>query len=130
MRLRWIPVLLLLLGCLPGCPKRDTGEINVDEVQRTVDSVEDHLKGMRVALKAKKLSKAEDHYEDAAEIMEDNTSQLTAYPELGLLKEKVHEAESDLCYGFATITLSEFFDAIRAKSIGGSRSKLKKAKKG
>ena len=67
MHLRWIPILLLPLLCLSGCPKRDTGEINVDEIQKVVDSVEDHLKSMREALKAKNLAKAEDHYEDAAE---------------------------------------------------------------
>jgi hypothetical protein len=84
---------------------------------------------MRSALKAKDLSKAEDHYEDAAETMEDNQTQLAAYPEVGLLKERVREAESDLCYGFASVTLARFFDAIREKSVGGARSRLKEAKR-
>jgi hypothetical protein len=129
MRWRWIPILLLLQLCLSGCPKRDTGEINVDEIQKAVDSVEDHLKAMRVALKAKNLGDAEDQYEDATEIMEDNQAQLAAYPELGLLKEKVHEAESDLCYGFVSISLAQFFDAIRQKIVSGARSKLKIARR-
>ena len=129
MHLRWIPILLFPLLCLSGCPKRDTGEINVDEIQKVVDSVEGHLRAMRVALKAKNLAKAEDQYNDAAEVMEDNQTQLTAYPEVGLLKEKVHEAESDLCYGFASISLAQFFDAIRKQSISGARSKLKIAKR-
>jgi hypothetical protein len=129
MRSRWIPVLLLPLFCLSGCPKRDTGEINVDAIQKTVDSVENHLKAMRAALNAKNLGEAEDHYKDAAEIMEENKSQLSAYPEIGLLQERVREAESDLCYGFASITLSEFFDAIRQKDVGGAPSRLERARK-
>jgi hypothetical protein len=126
---RWILVLLIPLFCLSGCPKRDTGEINVDQIQKTVDSIEDHLKAMRVALKAKKLGDAADHYEEAAETLKDNQTQLTAYPEVGLLREKIGEAESDLCYGFVSITLAEFFDAIREKSISDARPRLKRAKK-
>ena len=129
MPVRWIALLLPALFCLSGCPKRDTGEINVDQIQKVVDAVEDHLRGMRVALKSKKLGEAEDHYEEAQELMQDNQAQLTAYPEVGLLKERVQEADSDLCYGFANITLAEFFDAIREKSIPDARSRLKRAKK-
>ena len=129
MPFRWIVLFLPILLSLSGCPKRDTGEINVDQIQTVVDSVEDNLKSMRSALKAKDLSKAEDHYEDAAEAMEDNQAQLTAYPEVGLLREKIREAESDLCYGFASISLAQFFDAIREKSVSGARSRLKVAKR-
>jgi hypothetical protein len=129
MPVRWIILFLPALLCLSGCPKRDTGEINVDQIQKVVDSVEGHLKSMRSALKAKNLAKAEDHYEEAAEDMEDNQTQLAAYPEVGLLNEKVREAESELCYGFASISLSQFFDAIRGKSVSGARSKLKIAKR-
>jgi hypothetical protein len=129
MPVRWIALLLPACLCLSGCPKRDTGEINVDQIQNVVDSIEDNLKSMRSALKAKNLAKAEDHYEEAAEAMEENQTQLSAYPEVGLLKERVLEAESDLCYGFASISLAEFFDAIRGKSVGGARSKLKVAKR-
>ena len=117
MPVRWIALLLPALLCLSGCPKRDTGEINVDQIQKVVDGVEDHLRGMRVALKSKKLDEAEDHYEEAQELMQDNQAQLSAYPEVGLLRERVQEADSDLCYGFANITLAKFFDAIREKSI-------------
>jgi len=126
---RWILLFLFALLCLSGCPKRDTGEINVDQIQKVVDAVEDHLRGMRVALKSKKLDEAEDHYEEAQELMQDNQAQLAAYPEVGLLKERVQQADSDLCYGFANITLAEFFDAIRGKSIPDARSRLKRAKK-
>lgn len=126
---RWIALLLPALLCLSGCPKRDTGEINVDQIQKVVDAVEDHLRGMRVALKSKKLDEAEDHYEEAQELMQDNQAQLGAYPEVGLLKERVEEADGDLCYGFANITLAAFFDAIREKSIPDARSRLKRAKK-
>jgi hypothetical protein len=129
MPVRWIILFLPALLCLSGCPKRDTGEINVDRIQNVVDSIEDNLKSMRSALKAKNLAKAEDHYEEASEAMEDNQAQLSAYPEVGLLKERVQEAESDLCYGFASISLAQFFDQIRGKSVGGARSKLKVAKR-
>jgi len=121
--------LLPALLCLPGCPKRDTGEINVDQIQKVVDAVEDHLRGMRVALKAKKLDEAGDHYEEAKELMQDNQAQLSAYPEVGLLRERVQEADGDLCYGFANITLADFFDAIRGKNIPDARSRLKRARK-
>jgi hypothetical protein len=129
MPVRWIILFLPVLLCLSGCPKRDTGEINVDQIQNVVDAVEDHLRGMRVALKSKKLGEAEDHYEEAQELMQDNQTQLSAYPEVGLLKERVQEADGDLCYGFANITLGEFFDAIREKNIPDARSRLKRAKK-
>jgi hypothetical protein len=129
MTVRRIALFLPVLLCLSGCPKRDTGEINVDQIQKVVDGVEDHLRGMRVALKSKKLDEAEDHYEEAQELMQDNQAQLAAYPEVGLLKERVQEADGDLCYGFANITLAEFFDAIREKSIPDARSRLKRAKK-
>lgn len=128
MRFFWTMLLLSPL-CLSGCPKRDTGEINVDQIQKVVDSIEGSLKSMREALQAKSLAKAEDHYEDAAENMEENQTQLSAYPEVGLLKERVQRAEIDLCYGFASISLAEFFDAVRQKNVGEARSRLKAARR-
>ena len=71
--MRWYLVVVscsLMAGTLTGCPKRDTGEIDVDQIQGQVDAVDGHLKSMRVALKKKDLDEAEDQFEDAVEIIE------------------------------------------------------------
>jgi hypothetical protein len=112
---------------LIGCPKRGSGEIDVDEIQSHVDAVEKHLKGMRVALKAKDLEEAEDQYEEAVEVLEDEAAQLAAYPEIHEIEARVDEAGSDLCYGFVNITLERFFIAIREKKVEESRSRLARA---
>jgi len=130
--MRWLVVSLtscLVLGLLSGCPKRDTGEIDVDSIQGQVDAVGDHLKSMRLALKKKDLDEAEEQYEEAAEIMKDNRAALEAYPEIGLVKDRMREGDSDLCYGFVSINLSFFFRAIKNRDPEEAGDKLELSNK-
>jgi hypothetical protein len=128
-KIKPIVILCLLSFCLAGCPKRDSSEIDVDEIQSHVDQIEKNLKAMRLALKAKNLSEADDQYKDAVEVMEDEANQLAAYPEIGLLKERLDEAGSNLCYEAVNISLQGFFDAIRKKDVRQAGYGLKEAQK-
>ncbi|MBW1873379.1 MAG: hypothetical protein JRJ19_15020, partial [Deltaproteobacteria bacterium] len=128
-KIRFTLIFCLLSFCLYGCPKRDSSEIDVDEIQSQVDQIEKHLKGMRLALKAKDLGEAGDQYEDAVEVMEAEANQLAAYPEIGLLKERVDQAGSNLCYESVNISLQGFFDAIRKKEVSQAGYRLKNAQK-
>jgi len=128
-KMRLTIIFCLLSLCLNGCPKRDNSEIDVDEIQSQVDQVEKNLKAMRLALKTKNIDEAEDQYNDAIEVMEDEANQLAAYPEIGLLKERVAEAGSNLCYESVNISLQGFFDSIRKKDVRQAGYSLKDAQK-
>jgi len=113
---------------LAGCPKRGTGEIDVDEIQSHVDTIDRHLKAMKVALKASDLDEAEDRYEEAVEVMEEESDQLSAYPEVEEVKSRLDEAGAALCFGFVDITLKSFFQAVRAKEADRAADRLSAAK--
>jgi len=124
-----IPVVCLSALALGGCPKRGSGEIDVDAIQSHVDSIEKNVQAMRGALKKKNLDAAEEHYRDAVELMEDEGDQLGAYPEISDLKAELSEAGADLCYGFVDISLQAYFDAVRAEDPETAASRLMRAQK-
>lgn len=119
----FLAVSLITLVC-QGCVKRQSGKIDVDLVQTQVDAIETHLRDMKTALRKKDIDDAQDQYDEAVEIMEDYKLQLAAYPEVGLLKQRVIKARSDLCYGSVNIRLESFFDAIRRSDSDQARSSL------
>lgn len=123
----WTLVVGLLAVSLAGCPKRDTGTIDVDAIQRRVDTIEGHMKGMRQAIANDDLDEAEDRYQEAAEEYSDNRNQLAAYPEISLLTEQLEEAAISLCYAFVDVNLKRFFHAVRAKEVDTASEQLEKS---
>jgi hypothetical protein len=115
---------LVVFCLLIGCPHRKPTEIDVDQIQDYVDQIDKHLKGMYKALREKKLDDANDKYEEALDIFEDQGEALSAYPEIDLLKSRLDEAKSELCYGSVNANISRFFEYIRKKDAGEARSKL------
>lgn len=125
--LGWTSAVGLLALAVTGCAKRDTGTIDVDAIQRQVDTIEGHIKGMRVAIKNKDLDEAEDRYQEAAEEYGDHREQLAAYPEVSLLTGQLEQAAGDLCYAFVDINLQRFFDAVRAEDVDAAREQLERS---
>lgn len=126
---KFIVALALTALALAGCPKRGGGGIDVDAIQSHVDNIDKNLRAMHAALKSRNLDSAEEHYQDAVELMEDHGDQLGAYPEISDLKQELADAGSDLCYGFVDISLQLFFDSVRAKNPEAAAGRLARAQK-
>ena len=105
-----------------GCPHRNTGEINVDEIQGYVDDIDMHFKKMDQALAKKDIKEAYDEFEEVEDITEDHQSELAAYPEATLLKERVTEARDVLCFSAVDFALKRFFKALKDKNVSTAES--------
>lgn len=120
----WIGAVALLAS---GCPKRSSGDIDVDEVQGCVGRIELHLRTLRAELKKKDLERAAKEYTEARETFDDNRALLSAYPELGELSASLEEAASLLCYESVSILLERFFETVRAREPRDAERRLEEA---
>ncbi|NMB73880.1 MAG: hypothetical protein GYA21_01970 [Myxococcales bacterium] len=118
---------ILLAAGGAGCPKRYSGDIDVDEVQGCVGRIESHLRAMRAELKKKDLERAAKEYAEGRETFDDNRALLSAYPELGELSASLEEAASLLCYESVSILLERFFETVRAREPREAERRLEEA---
>ncbi len=118
---------LLLIGA--GCAKRSgDGSMDVDSIQGNVDAIERKLRDMNELLQKNQPEEAEARYEEAQEILKDHRLQLSSYPEISLLEERLNKAPADLCWGYVNKAIQDFFTSVRKKDLEAAGERLAKAK--
>jgi len=120
---RLLPVLLLPL-LLAGCPKRHSGDIDVDAVQERVDTIDGLLSQAGRQVESKNIAQAREHLEEAEEIMEDEADLLAAYPELGELRQRLEQTRRQLCAGSVEVSLGEFYRLLRQKLVERAQEQI------
>ncbi len=110
--------------CLSWCAKPDSTRLDVDEIQSQVDVLESRLEQMQAALDDHNLDQAQEIFEEIDVSIKANRSQLSAYPEYGLLKDRVEEVRGELCYERVNINLEKFYQLVREKKPDEARDRM------
>jgi hypothetical protein len=119
--------LVLATVHLAACGHGDSGRIDVDRIQSHANAVEQQLREMRAALRARDLERARTAHRNAEEVMREQREALSAHPELGELEQSLREGGEGLCYAGVDIALERFFQAVRDQQGSEARARLAEA---